>query len=148
MIFTSCPPIHSTHFPLLSPLRPVPCNLSPNRGKKCLMVTIVCQCVLQYTLLSTLLCLQRPLASATLSMLDPYWDSWTSWFCPVSWRSCSCESINLGPSYTPVHRWDRYWGGPIQSSGSGSERHLRWSALQVSCSQGWLTQNPSHQGHL
>ena len=69
--------------------------------------------VTQHILLSTHLYLQmliamghwcgwRPLASATLSILDPHWDSsGISWCHHVSWRSA-------GPalSWTPtVHRW-------------------------------------------
>ena len=50
--------------------------------------------------------------------------------CPVSWSSCSFES--LGPpalAQAPaVHRWRRYWDGPNQSPGSWPGWYLSWSA--------------------
>jgi hypothetical protein len=63
----------------------------------------------------------RPLASATPSILDPCRDSpQMSSCCPESWRSCSFGSAVSAPSHTPAfYRWDRYWGGTIQSPGSG-----------------------------
>lgn len=96
-----------THLPLPSNLPP------PNRGKEkshCGSCS-VSQYVPQYTLLSTL-CLQmftpvihwsgtRPLASATLSILESHWDSsGIFWCCPLSLRSYSFGSV--GPSCTPA----------------------------------------------
>jgi hypothetical protein len=88
--------------------------------------------VTQYTLLPKELFMQmfvamrhwsslRSLASAILSILDPYWDSsQISCCCPVSWRSCSLGSAILAPSCVPtVHRQSRYWGRLTQSPGSG-----------------------------
>lgn len=65
----------------------------------------------------------RPLASATLSILDPHGDSsWISCCFPVSWRSCSFGSSEPAPSQAPaVHRWGTQWGGPTQSPESGTE---------------------------
>ena len=59
----------------------------------------------------------RPLASATLSILNPHWDSsQISCCCPVSQRSCSFGSVGLAPSPALADgRWGRCWGG----SGSG-----------------------------
>jgi hypothetical protein len=76
----------------------------------------------------------RPLASATLSVLDPHWESsQISCCCLVSWRSCSFNSSGTAPSQAPdVHRWDRYWSGPTLSPGSGPGWKLSWSACQLS----------------
>jgi hypothetical protein len=90
--FTSCTP-----FPLISPSPPTrppswhPSPASTEKIKSHCGSRSVPQCAPHYTLLSTLLCLQmsiamtpwsgtRPLASATLSILEPHWDS--------SQRSC------------------------------------------------------------
>lgn len=56
----------------------------------------------------------RPLAFATLSMLDAYWDSfWVSCCWPVSWWSCSFSSAGLAPWHAPaVYKCGRCWGGP------------------------------------
>jgi hypothetical protein len=49
----------------------------------------------------------RPLAFAIVSILDPHRDSvQMSYYCPVSWGSCSFSSTKLVPG---VHRWGR-WG--------------------------------------
>ena len=86
----------------------------------------------------------RPLASATLSILQPYWDaSHVSFGCPVSWRSHSFESEGLAPSWTPaVYRWGRYWGAPTQSPGSVPEKDLSCSARQPSCSHALRAGSP------
>lgn len=90
----------------------------------------VSHCITQYILLSTYLYLHmftaknhwsgsRPLASATLSILDPHQhSSWMSCCCLVSSRSWSFGSA---PSCTPtVHRWDTCWDGPTHSPGSAT----------------------------
>ena len=68
------------------------------------------KCVPQYSLFSTLHCLQmfiavtcwpgtRPLPSGTLSIPQPHWDSsWVSCCYPVSWRSYSFGSVELALS--------------------------------------------------
>lgn len=101
----------------------------------------VSQWVPQYTLLSTLLCLQR-----VISLVPSLWrlrlyQNWTltgtprmSCGCPVSWSSCSFGSAGLTPSRAPaVHRRGRCWGGPTQSPGSGPGWELSWSACHLSC---------------
>ena len=106
------------------------------------------QCVPQYIPLSTHLYLQmfiamshwsglRPLASATLSILDPYWDSsQISCCCPVSWSSCVSGPAGWAPSLAPaVHRWGGCWGGPTQSPGSGPGWQLSWSHGQLPCTR-------------
>ena len=57
----------------------------------------------------------RPLASATLSILDPHQDSsWISCCCPVSWRSCSFRYVGLGLFMHPVVLgWGRCWVGQL-----------------------------------
>jgi hypothetical protein len=103
-------------------------------------------CPAVYPLLFMRLCLQifiakihwsgpRLLASATLSILDPHWDSsWISCCRPVSWRPCSSGSVGPTPSCTPAAPlWGRCWRGPIQSPGSGPERNLSWSACWLFC---------------
>jgi hypothetical protein len=48
----------------------------------------------------------KSLASVTLSILDPYWDSsQISWFCPVSWRSYSFGFVGLVPSHAVAVHW-------------------------------------------
>lgn len=50
------------------------------------------------------------LASATLSILESYWDSsQISCWCPVSWRACSFGSSMSVPSHTQAVL--RCWGG-------------------------------------
>ena len=84
----------------------------------------------------------RPLASATLSILEPHWDSsQISCCCSVSWRLCSFGWVgpigSVGALCAPqqlVHQWGRCGSGPIQSPGSGPERYFSWSAY-LSCPQ-------------
>ena len=136
--FTLCTPI-----PLITPCpHTCPLPLPPHRGKKNLIVeTLVCHSVSYSIPLLFTLCLQiiiamthqsgtRPLASATLSILDPHWgSSQLSCCCPVSWRSFSFGCVGPCPLCTPaVHPRVRCWGGPIQSPGSGPKRYLNWSA--------------------
>ena len=87
----------------------------------------------------------RPLASATLSILDPYWDSsLISCCCPGSWRACGYGSGGPAPSHTPaVHRWGRCWGEPTQSPGSGPGWELSWSACQLSCTHTTRASSPA-----
>ena len=137
MNFTSCTPIPLISLSLC--IYPPPLQLHLQKKirynlKTCLVVeAVVWQCATQSTLLSILLCLQmfiamshwsglRPLASATLSILDPHQNSsWISCCCPVSWRSCSFGSTGPSPSCAPgFHQWDRCRSGPRQSPGSGS----------------------------
>ena len=72
-------------------------------------------CALQSTLSSTHLCLLmfiamtwsdlRSLASATLSILEPHWDSSRiPCCCPVSWRSCSFGSVGPASCTPAVHQ--------------------------------------------
>ena len=63
----------------------------------------------------------RPLASVALLILEPHQDSsQLSRCCLVSWRFCSFEFAGPALSCAPEdHRWDRCWGGPTQSPGSG-----------------------------
>lgn len=98
---------------------PPPLQLPPNREQRSHCGNhSVSHYVPQHTLLSTCLCLQmfiamspwsgaRPQASATLSVLEPHWDSsWISFCCLVSWRSCSFEPVEPAPScILSVHRW-------------------------------------------
>lgn len=121
---------------------------------KLLCVTVVPQ----YTLLSTHLCLQmfiamsslRPLASASLSILEPHWDSiLISRCCPVSWRSCSFGTVGPASSFTPaIHRWGKILGWTIQSPGSGPKRYLSWSACLFSAlmPSGLAHQQPPQSG--
>jgi hypothetical protein len=132
--------------PLISPSPhtcPLPLKPSPEQRKNSFCGSCgVSQCVPQFTLLSTLLCLQmfiamthlsgvRPLASASLSILDPRWDSSRiHCCCPVSWRSCSFEPVGPAPSCTPaVHWWGTCWDEPFQNL--GSERYMSWSAQRL-----------------
>ena len=75
----------------------------------------------------------RSLASATLSMLDPHWES--SWLSILLLLPCIMEilqlwSPGLAPSSAPAgHKW----GGPTQSPGPGSGRELSWLPWQLSC---------------
>jgi hypothetical protein len=84
--------------------------------------------ITQYTNLSTHLYLHmfiamshwsvsRPLASATLSILDLHGDSFQIvCCCPVSGRSCSSGSVGPALSSTPADdRWDGCWGVPIRA---------------------------------
>ena len=73
----------------------------------------------------------RPLASATLLILSPHWD--TSWICccPVSWRFYSIISAGVATSHTPtVHRGGGYCGSSfwvvaeLVSSPTFSHGHL------------------------
>jgi hypothetical protein len=59
----------------------------------------------------------RPLATATLSILDPHRDSsQIDCCCPLSWRSYSLGSVGLAPSYIPtVHGWCRCWVGQFKA---------------------------------
>ena len=136
-----------------SPLIPTlhPFNFPPQQRKKsyCRWCS-VSQCLPQNALLTTPLCSQmaiamtswsgmRPLVSATLSILDPHWDSsWISCCCPVSWRSCSFGFESPATSCTPaVHWWSRCWSRPPQSHGSGI-----WAGQSTgSCTWGWLASN-------
>lgn len=78
-----------------------------------------------YLLLANVYCnawsSSKPLASATSSILEPHLDfSGFSYCCTVSRRSYSFGSAGPGVSHASVvHRWGRFRGGPIQSSGSG-----------------------------
>jgi hypothetical protein len=89
---------------------------------------LLSQCDTQYTPLSTHCngswSVFRPLASVTLSILDPQGDfSWIFCCCLVSWRSCSFGSAGLALSCAPVdHSWGRYWDGSTQIPGSGPGR--------------------------
>lgn len=60
------------------------------------------------------------LASVTPSILDLHLDSsQLSCCCPVSWRSGSFGTAGPALWWAPVvHRWCRFWGGLIHSSGS------------------------------
>lgn len=47
-------------------------------------------------------------------------------------------SAGLPISLIPAaHRWDRYWGGPAQSPGSGTRWWLSWSTRQPLTEQCW-----------
>lgn len=108
--------------------------------EKMLMEAVVCQCVPQYNLMFTLLCLQmfiamtwsatRSLATATLSILNRQWDCLGYPVVALCHRGhCTFGYVGLVPSCTPVvHQWGRCWGGSIQSPGSWPERYLSWSA--------------------
>lgn len=120
----------------------------PTTEGKNIVEGVVSHCVPQYTYLAILSCLQmfiamacwsglRPLASSTLSILEPLQDSSQMFcYCPVTWRSCGFRSVGPATSCTPaVHWWDRSCGRPIKSPGSCPERYLSWSlALLFSCS--------------
>jgi hypothetical protein len=83
-----------------------------------------CQCVSQYTLLSTHLYLQMfiaiglvwgfwLLASAILSILDHHQDFSQTSHCPVSWIFCNFGSVGAAPSCHPADpRWGRCWSEP------------------------------------
>lgn len=59
----------------------------------------------------------RPLASATVSILDLYRDFCQISCCwPLAWRSCSFESAWSFPSHAPVHhRCGRCWHGSTKA---------------------------------
>jgi hypothetical protein len=133
--------LNLTNLPL-PPYLHLPLQLSPTEKKKSHRGSCsVSQCVPQYTLLSTHLCLQMfiemthwsgksPLASATLSILELHRDSsQTSCCCSMSGRSRSFGSGGLATSCTlTVHLWVRCCSGPLQSLESGPETYLSWSA--------------------
>lgn len=109
-IHIMCP--NPTHLSLLSYPPSTLATSPPQEKKKILQWRL--QCVPEYTLWSTLLCLQvfiavtpwsgtRPLASAALSVLEPHWDSSRIFCCyPVLWESCSFGSVGPAPSCTPI----------------------------------------------
>lgn len=118
------PHSHSPSCPLVSPL-----HLN-NLSHKNLVGAVVCHSVPFSTL-----CLQlfitmshqsgsRTLAAATLSILEPHWDSsWMLCCWPMSWRSCPFLSVELGPSCTPaVLQRGRCWDRSTQSPASGPKR--------------------------
>lgn len=102
--------------------------LSTPRIKNICVKAVVCQCVTKYTLLSTYVYSQmfiamkhwsgsRPLASATVSILDLYRDFCQISCCwPLAWRSCSFASACSFPSHAPVHhRCGRCWRGSTKA---------------------------------
>lgn len=127
---------HPSHWPSILETSP-----TTEENKSCGSYS-VSQCVPQHTLLSTYLSLlakliamapwscMKPLASATLSTLDPHWYfSWLSCYSSLAWRFCSFGSVRLATSCTPdAHQWGRCWDEPIQSPGPGPERYLGCSA--------------------
>jgi hypothetical protein len=130
----------------LSPhTHPLPLYPLPKKKKKsCREIHSVSQCVPQYTLWITLLCLQMFIAINYWLDLDlyllPHYQYWNltetyliSCCCPVSWRSCSFGSIGLASSCIPAaHQWGRCSGDPTQSPGTGPERYLSCSVHQLS----------------
>jgi hypothetical protein len=87
--------------------------------------------VTQYTLLNKQLCLKSLFQWVTCSRpLSPllHYQYWIFTATPLGYpvvvlchgESWSFGSVGLTPSHPPaVHRWDRCWGGPIQSPRSG-----------------------------
>ena len=102
---------------------------------------------LQVFIATTLCSGLRSLASATLSVLDPQWDSSQIFCCcPLSWRSCSFAFVEPVPSCTPaVHQWGRCWLSQFKALDLGLRGYELVSllALQLSCPHGWLTSNPA-----
>lgn len=99
------------------------------------------QCGPQHTLLSTLLFWQmfiamihwsdlRPLASATPPTGSSLGLLLAIQFFPVLWRA-QLWICKAPLCISAVHRWGKCWGGPTQSSASGTERSLSWLALQL-----------------
>ena len=121
------------------------CILTKNRKKNYCENYSVSQCVPQFTLLSTLLCLQwltRPLASPTLSMLDPHWDfSWIFCWCPVHGDPTALD-LQGQPLYT------------LQQFRDGVDVELGWlKALDLGLRSIWVSQptsspHPYHQDKL
>ena len=87
-----------------------PCKLQTKRKTSYSGCYTVSRYVVHYTLLSTLYLqilislshwsVSRPLASVTLSILDPHLDSsWISCCCPMYWKYYSFGSVGLSLSY-------------------------------------------------
>lgn len=125
MNFTARNPTH-----LIFPYLPPPLQASPQEKKQTLpnptpfpktsfvMSAVVCHKLYplaQTASLANVCCIEslvwfKALASATLPILDPYWDSSQLPCCyPMSLRSCSFGFAELAPSHAPVGHscWDR-----------------------------------------
>ena len=121
---------------------PLPLQLTPSREKYLIVEAVVCHSVSHSVpLVHTSLLANahgnesdmRPLASASLSILEPVWDSFQiSCCCPVSWRSYSFGSVGPASSCTLArHLWDRSWMGQLKALDL-PERYLSWSSHQLS----------------
>jgi hypothetical protein len=140
--FTSCAPIPLMFLSLIScslsqKKETVKTNPHPQSSYWCHTVYPF----VQTALLENAHCIEplvgsKPLASTTLSILDPHWDSTSIfYYCPVSWRSLGADL-----SWAPVvDRWSRCRSGPIKALDLVlCGRWVSLSALHL-CSQGQLS---------
>ena len=118
------PQSHLSPLPIVPPLHPC----SNTQQRKNIVEVVVCQCVPQYTLLSTLLCLQIFIVMAYWHAPGFWYSIWGSitgtyrlssgiiYCCRVSWRSWCFVSIGPAPScMSAVDWWGRCWVEPILS---------------------------------
>jgi hypothetical protein len=86
----------------------------------------------------------RPLAFATLSMLDPHQDSsQLSCCCPVSWRACSFSSAGPAPSY---HMLQQFIDGVHVGWANSKPWVWAWVLAELVSPPALLY--PHHQGQL